>query len=62
MLIGALPLTTFASSGDDVGLIDTYEKYAQAVQDICESPDVPWANYKNSTTFTTLRPEYPALS
>ncbi len=62
MLIGALPLTTFASSGDDVGLIDTYEKYTQAVQDICESPDVPWADYKNSTTFTTLRPEYPALS
>lgn len=51
----------FADDTTSTGVLDTFENYEIAVKDICESPNVPWANYRNALTLTVIKPNYPSL-
>ena len=51
----------FADDTTSTGVLDTFENYEIAVKDICESPNMPWANYKNALTLTVIKPNYPNL-
>jgi hypothetical protein len=65
ILIGMIlsPFALFAEeSGASGFFIQTYADYQKAVKNVCESENVPWANYKNALTLKVIKPEYSELT